>query len=39
MKTIKRLLELLVGVCVVAVFWTLIVLAPIEVVIAILNLL
>lgn len=38
MKTIKRLLEFLAA-CVVAVFWMLIVLAPIEIVIAILNLL
>lgn len=38
MKTFKRLLELLVGVCIVAIFWTLIVLAPLEIVIAILNL-
>ena len=39
MKMIKRLLELLAGMCVVAVFWMLIVLAPIEIVICILNLL
>ena len=38
MKTIKRLLELLLGVCVVAVFWTLVVLAPIEIVTCILTL-